>query len=94
MGRWSFGKKKEFWILEGDSKMSIDKRNVEVLDAQMIEILKTKTPQQRLAIAFDMWSSAKKQLINYLHSVHSDWDDKKIHNEAVRRLSHGAIRVT
>ena len=71
--------------------MTIDKRNIEVLDDQMIEVLKTKNPQQRLAIAFNMWSSAKKQLTNYLQGLHPDWDDKKIQQEVVRRLSHGAI---
>ena len=74
--------------------MDIDIRNIEVLDDQMIEVLKTKTPQQRLAIAFGMWSSAKKQLTNYLHSRYLDWDEKKINQEVVKRLSHGAIRFT
>lgn len=71
--------------------MSIDTRNIEVLDDQMTEVLKTKTPQQRLAIAFNMWSSAKRQLTNYLHTEHPDWDEKKVQAEVVRRLSHGAI---
>ncbi len=71
--------------------MDIDIRNIEVLDDQMIEVLKTKTPQQRLAIAFGMWSSAKKQLTNYLRGQYLDWDEKKIHQEVVKRLSHGAI---
>ena len=74
--------------------MSIDKRNIEVLDDQMVEVFKTKKPQQRLAIAFNMWSSAKRQLTNYLLSEHPDWDEKKLHEEIVRRLSHGATRPT
>lgn len=71
--------------------MGIDMRNIEVLDDQMIEVLKTKKPQQRLAIAFNMWSFAKKQLTNYLNGLYLDWDEKKIQQEVVRRLSHGAI---
>jgi len=74
--------------------MNIDKRNIEILDSRMVEVLKTKTPQQRLAMAFDMWSFTRKQLINHLHSTHPEWDDKKICNEAARRLSHGTIRFT
>lgn len=74
--------------------MDIDIRNIEVLDDQMIEVLKTKTSQQRLAIAFGMWSSAKKQLTSYLRGQYPDWDEKKIHHEVVKRLSHGAIRFT
>lgn len=71
--------------------MSIDKRNIEVQDDQMIEVLKAKKPQERLAIAFYMWSSTKRQLTNYLHTEHPDWDDKKVQAEIVKRLSHGAI---
>ncbi len=74
--------------------MEVSKRNIEVLDEQMVEVLKRKKPQERLIIAFNMWSSAKKQMTNYLRSIHSDWDEKKIQQEVVRRLSHGAIRTT
>jgi len=74
--------------------MDIDIRNIEVLDDQMIEVLKTKTPQQQLAIAFGMWSSARKQITSYLRGRYTDWDEKKIHQEVVKRLSHGAIRFT
>jgi hypothetical protein len=74
--------------------MGIDIRNIEVLDDQIVAVLKTKKPQQRLAIAFDMWSFAKKQLTSYLRDMHNDWSDEKIHQEVVRRLSHGAVRIT
>lgn len=46
--------------------MLVEKRNIEVIDDIMAIILREKTPQQGLAIAFGMWSSAKKQLSNYL----------------------------
>ncbi|UCD83783.1 MAG: hypothetical protein JSU92_10875 [Deltaproteobacteria bacterium] len=74
--------------------MEISKRNIEVLDEQMVEVLKRIKPQERLTIAFNMWSFARKQIANYLHSLHSDWDEKKIQQEVARRLSHGAIRTT
>jgi hypothetical protein len=72
--------------------MSIDERNIEVIDDIMVQVLREKTPQERLAIAFSMWSSAKRMLTNYLSSLHPDWDDKHIHDEVVKRLSHGAVR--
>ena len=34
-------------------------RNIEVIDDAMAEVLRRKTPQERLAIAFNMWTSAK-----------------------------------
>ena len=42
--------------------MSIDKRNLEIIDDVMAQVLREKTPQQRLAIAFNMWNSAKTPL--------------------------------
>lgn len=65
--------------------------NIEVIDDNMVKVLKNKTPQERLKIAFNMWSSAKKQLTNYLMTQHPDWTEKKIKYEAVKRLSHGAV---
>mgnify|MGYP001605058710 CR=1 FL=1 len=64
-------------------------RNIEIIDDIMARVLREKTPQQRLAIAFNMWSSAQRQLTNYLRSIHADWDDKKVQQEAAKRLSHG-----
>ncbi len=69
--------------------MKLDKRNLEVIDDVMAQVLREKTPQQRLAIAFDMWISTKIQLTNYLRSQHMDWDEKMIQQEVARRLSHG-----
>ena len=74
--------------------MGVDKRNIEVLDDQMVKVLKEKTPQQRLAMAFNMWDLAKNQLTSYLRSLNPHWDEKKIHREVVRRLSHGTIQIT
>lgn len=74
--------------------MRIDKRNLEIIDDTMAQVLRDKTPQQRLAIAFSMWNSAKIQLINYLRSQHSDWNEDMIKKEVARRLSHGAAGTT
>ena len=69
--------------------MAIDERNIEVIDDIMVRILRKKTPQQRLAIAFSLWTSAKKQLSNYLRAEHPSWSDSKIQKEVAKRLSHG-----
>ncbi len=72
--------------------MKIDKRNIEILDELMVNVLKKKTPSERLAIGFGLYRSAKKQLICYLRSLHTNWDDKKIQDEVIRRISHGNRR--
>ncbi len=71
--------------------MGIDERNIEIIDDIMARILREKTPQQRLAIAFTLWTSARKQLLNYLRTEHPDWTDSMIQKEVAKRLSHGAI---
>ena len=70
--------------------MRIDKRNIEIIDDIMTQVLRGKTSQQRLAIAFGMWNSAKIQLTNYLRSQHPEWNEDMIKKEVARRLSHGA----
>lgn len=66
-------------------------RNIEILDDDMVRVLKAKTPQERLKIAFGMWTSAKKQLTCYLKSLHPEWSDEKVQSEVKKRLSHGAV---
>ena len=74
--------------------MSIDKRNLEIIDNVMAQVLREKTPQQRLAIAFGMWNSAKIQLTNHLRSQHSDWNEEMVKKEVARRMSHGTTGAT
>jgi hypothetical protein len=69
----------------------LNERNIEIMDDVMVQILKKKTPQERLMITFNLWSSAKKQLTDYLRSLHSEWDEKEIKQEVGRRLSHGIV---
>jgi len=63
---------------------------IEVIDDVMCDVLKKKTSFERLKIAFGLWSSAKTQLFNNLQSLHPEWDEDKIRQEVVRRISHGA----
>ena len=64
---------------------------VEVMDDQMAEIIRHKTGMERLKIASDMYSSARRMLMAHLRSEHPDWDERQIVREAARRMSHGAI---
>ncbi len=64
---------------------------VEVMDDDMAEILREKTPAQRLEIAFAMWRSTRGMLVNLLASRHPEWSPEEVETEASRRLSHGAF---
>lgn len=57
----------------------------------MAEVLRRKTPAERIAIGFEMWSSATKMLTAHLKSSHPDWSGDEVQRELARRMSHGDI---
>jgi len=71
--------------------LNFDIRRIEVLDDAMAEVLRRKTPAERLAIGFGLWRSARRMLRGQLASLHPDWDAERLEREVVRRLSHGAV---
>jgi len=64
---------------------------IEVVDDAMADVLRQKSSQERLRIAFGLFSSARRMLLSHFCSEHADWTDERINREAARRLSHGAI---
>jgi hypothetical protein len=73
------------------TKYRLDPGQIEVVDDAMAEILKQKTPGERIQIGFKMWTSARKMLTAHLKSTHSEWDDTRISKEVAKRLSHGTV---
>ena len=71
--------------------MRLDAGQIEVMDDQMAEIYRNMTGAQRLAIANDMYESARNMLLSHLRATHPDWNEDQIIREAARRLSHGAV---
>ncbi len=67
--------------------MRLDNGQIEVVDTMMAEVLRRKTPAQRISIGFAMWDSAKRMLTAHLSSEHPDWSMPHVHREVVRRLS-------
>ncbi len=65
--------------------------HLEMMDAQMVAIMRKKTGAERLRIASDMYTSARKMLLSHLQAQHPDWRQEQICREAARRLSHGAL---
>jgi hypothetical protein len=70
--------------------MRLDDGQIEVLDPVMAEVLRQKTPAERLQIGFALWDSTKRMLTAHLSAEHPDWAPERIRQEVVRRLSHGA----
>ena len=71
--------------------MRLDRGQIEVLDEKVAEVLRLKTPAERIKIGFDMWVSARKMLISHLKSSHPDWKTEEVHREVARRLSRGSL---
>lgn len=65
--------------------------DIEVVGDAMAEIYAEKTGAERLAIAAEMFRSARSMLLSHLQAEHPDWSEERIREEAARRLSHGAV---
>ena len=71
--------------------MRLDPGQIEVVDDTVAEILRRKTPAERIQTACDLWASVHCMLTTYLRKTHPEWSSKKIEQEVARRLSHGAV---
>ncbi len=71
----------------------LDVGQIEVVDDRMAEVLRAKTPAQRISIGFGMWDSAKRMLTAHLSSEHPDWSVQRVSREVVRRLSQGVSEL-
>lgn len=69
----------------------LDDLRIEVVDDDMARILRGMTGAERLKIASDMFSSARRMLASHLASEHPDWDEEQVQRETSRRISHGAV---
>jgi hypothetical protein len=63
---------------------------VEVLDPEIVRVLRDKTPSERLVQAFRIWESARAVVQGGVRQQHPDWNEERILRETARRLSHGA----
>jgi hypothetical protein len=59
------------------------------MDEAVAEIMRKKTPAQRLAIAFDMWDFAHEMIQANLRREHPEWSADEVQAEAARRIGLG-----
>jgi Rv0078B-related antitoxin len=64
---------------------------MEIVVDRVAEILRGKTPAERLAIADGMWRTARQMIRAILARDHSDWSEAEIERQVATRMSHGAI---
>jgi hypothetical protein len=58
----------------------------EIIEDELANNLRRKTPAQRLAASLDMWRFASERLHQMLVLQHRDWDRQQIKVEMRRRL--------
>jgi hypothetical protein len=66
-------------------------QSIEIIDDRVVEILRKKTPAERLAIADGLWRFAREMIHDVIAQEHPDWTESQIQRQAARRMSHGAV---
>lgn len=74
-----------------EKNFRLDKGQIEVMDDQMAEILKRKSPADRIGMGFEIWLSAQRMLKAHLTATHQTWNEEQINREVAGRLAHGAV---
>lgn len=61
----------------------------DAVDDRMAMILRSKTPAERLEIAFGMWRYAQNTILRIVQAEHPEWAPVEVQRETARRLLHG-----
>lgn len=64
----------------------LDPSRIEVIDDDMAEVLRRKTPLERVAMVFDAHKTMRLLLEAHFRDRHPDWDDQQIAAAIARRL--------
>jgi hypothetical protein len=62
---------------------------IEILDNEVVEVLRRKTPTERLAMVFAANRTMRLRLEGHLRTRHPDWGTPQIMEEIARRMSRG-----
>ena len=61
-------------------------RNIEVIDDDLVEVLRTKTPVERLQMAADANDTARLLAAAGIRYCHPDWPEVQVQREVARRM--------
>jgi hypothetical protein len=64
----------------------LDPNRIEVLDDDMVEVLRKKSPSERVEMVFDANRTMRLILEGHFRDRHPDWDDNRIRAAVARRL--------
>ncbi len=63
---------------------------IEILDDAMVEVLRGKTPLERVAMVFDAEKTLLAMLSSHLRESYPDWTETQINQEIARRRRLGS----
>jgi hypothetical protein len=63
---------------------------IELLDEAMANVLRRKTPAERVAMVFDAERTMRLMLEAHLRARHPDWDSEQVAREIARRRNLGS----
>lgn len=71
-------------------KWRLDAGQIEVVDEEVAEILRRKTPAERIQLASDAHRTARQLIAGAILTQCPDWTQEQVDREVARRLTRGA----
>lgn len=68
---------------------SLTERRIEVVDDDVAEVLRGKTPAERVHMVFGAYRFMRQLILGVVRDRHPDWDTARVEAEVARRMSHG-----
>jgi hypothetical protein len=68
----------------------LDPGQIEVIDDALAEVLRRKTPAERIAMIFAANRTMRLLIEGSLRTRHPDWDDARLLAEVARRMNRGS----
>jgi len=69
------------------TKWRLDPGQIEVVDDAVAEILRRKSPGERMLMVGQGWELARQLIEAGIRSLHPDWDEQRVATEVRRRLA-------
>ena len=71
-------------------KWRLDRGQIEVLDEALAEVLRRKTPAEKIQMIGAAHRTARQLIAAGVRQQHPEWDDARVEAEMLRRLTRGA----
>ena len=68
---------------------TLNPRHVEIPDAEVIALMKSKTPAERLEMAFDSHRLVRLRLAGHFRTLHPEWTDEDVDKAIAEKFLSG-----